>query len=620
MRILSIPNLPRHILAALLLLNSSSLFAQSEADELEEVDRILAELNGPEETPTEETLPADEPEQDPLFVENADEPEELPLTEEPPEAPQAATDSDAIPSIRLEEARGVAGMEMTQATPDDDLISITLDNVRLADVVRIFARSSGANIIIPEGLDELVSANLNDVNWREALEVILADKEYVLVQRRPGIFAISRLDQLAAEPLSTETIDLKFVTVENALPAVQGMIVTSNARVTPLPAANVLIVRETPRQLEEIRNIIRLIDVPRQQVFIEAKFVELNDSARQDLGIDWQVLGEQGMTFGIREMARGYERTNRRSEVDGDGNIITRSRTNSTSTTSTSNNNFVDPVTQSVGTIGLSESGQAEFSAGVRGRNIGSIDGNTGAVDALQTMESEIVRSAIMTASDFSLTLRALQSLNGVSIVSNPKMLVANGQTARIHVGRNEPNVRALPSGDTGTNFIFELDGFIETGVKLEVTPSVSTERNISLSIIPELSRIIERKQFPDGSDFPVTTSRRIETEFALESGNTVAIGGLTEGFDRETTRKVPLLGDLPLIGKYLFRYTRTEKQQEEIIIFVSVQLAEAGGLNNRSGLPDQGELIYSWIDHEDARRAARQNALDEAARNAAGR
>ena len=588
-----------YLLTLLLLFTHADLPVQTPADELAEVDRILAELG--------QDLPPDTPE-----TEDADPLPPLPLTDPEPAVPSEARPepgvdgplqtpeappTDSIPAIRLEEARRVAGMEMTQAAPDDELISITLDNVRLADVVRIFARSSGANIIIPEGLDEPVSANLNDVNWREALEVILADKDYVLVQRRPGIFAISRLDQLAAEPLTTETIDLKFVTVDNALSAVQGMIVNENARVTPLPAANVLIVRETTRQLEEIRNIIRLIDVPRQQVFIEAKFVELNDSARQDLGIDWQVLGEQGLTVGIRDMARGTQRTERRSEVSANVTGSTRNRGGSLDT----EGNFIPADTRD------------QFTRSLTGQNV-----NTPDLNPIMTMERETVRSAIMTASDFALTLRALQSLSGVSIVSNPKMLVANGQTARIHVGRNEPNIRALPSGDTGTNFIFELDGFIETGVKLEVTPSVSTERNISLSIIPELSRIIERKQFPDGSDFPVTTSRRIETEFALESGNTVAIGGLTEGFDRETTRKVPLLGDLPLLGRYLFSYTRTEKQQEEIIIFVSVQIAEAGTLNNRSGLPDEGELIHGWIHNESRRRAARQDALDQVAREAA--
>jgi type IV pilus assembly protein PilQ len=606
MTTLPIQQLPRYLLV-ILLMSSSAAFAQNNNDELDEVDRILAEINGGEQEAVPDAEPGDTPEDDPVAV--VEDEEMIPLEEEADVADVPAMPAtDTIPAIRLEEARGVPGMEMTQAAPDDDLISITLDNVRLADVVRIFARSSGANIIIPEGLDELVSANLNDVNWREALEVILADKEYVLIQRRPGIFAISRLDQLASEPLSTETIDLKFVTVENALPAVEGMIVTSNARVTPLPAANVLIVRETPRQLEEIRNIIALIDVPRQQVFIEAKFVELNDSARQDLGIDWQVLGETGVTLGIREMVRESERTDRRSRLDGQGNV-----TGSGSASTVTSGTGLDPTR-------VSQRDSANFTGSVQGRNISAIDGGAGTITGLQTMESEVIRGAIMTASDFAVTLRALQSLNGVSIVSNPKMLVANGQTARIHVGRNEPNIRALPSGDQGTNFIFELDGFIETGVKLEVTPSVSTARNISLNIIPELSRILERREFQGGTVFPVTASRRIETEFALESGNTVAIGGLTEGFDSEVTRKVPLLGDLPLIGKYLFRYTRTERQQEEIIIFVSVQIAEAGSLDNRSGLPEQGTLINTWLEHDQARRTARQQAIDQAAAEAANR
>lgn len=604
--------------AALLLFSPFALFAQEAADEVQEVDRILAELDASEETPAEGEMT--EATEQPL-AEAAEVVEEEPVVEVEAaveaEPAEAVADSDAIPSIRLEEAQDVPGLEMTQADPDADLISITLDNVLLADVVRIFARSSGANIIIPEGLDEKVSANLNDVDWRQALEVILADKNYVLVQRRPGIFAISRMDQLAEEPLSTETIELQYITVDNALPAVEGMIVTSNARVTPLPAANVLIIRETPRQLEEIRTIVGLIDKPRQQVFIEAKFVELNDEAIQDLGINWQILAD-GYTVGVGDMVRNYTRTDRRNTLDGDGSFANSTQNRNVNSIGTLSDNFVDPVTQALNRTDTSDRTGALGNGLVRGRNIESID-EDGIVSPITVMESEVVRSAVMTAQDFALTLHALQSLNGVRIVSNPKMLVANGQTARIHVGRNEPNIRALPSGDSGTAFVYELDGFIETGVKLEVTPSVSTSRNISVNIIPELSRIIDRKQFAEGgTEFPVTTSRRIETEFALESGNTVAIGGLTEGLDREVVRKVPLLGDLPLIGKYLFRYTQTQKLQEEIIIFVSVKIAQADELDDRSGLPEQGDLIYRWLDNETARKSAQQEAREKAALEAA--
>jgi type II secretory pathway component GspD/PulD (secretin) len=216
-------------------------------------------------------------------------------------------------------------------------------------------------------------------------------------------------------------------------------------------------------------------------------------------------------------------------------------------------------------------------------------------------MEQDVVRSAVLSADDFALTLSALQQLDGVRVVSNPKMLVANGQTANIHVGRNEPNVRAVPQGENANTFAYVLDGFIEIGVKLEVTPIINTSKNITINIVPELSRLLGEKTVGEaGTSFPITQIRRIETEFAVESGKTVAIGGLTQSDENEEVTKVPLLGDIPIIGKYLFSHTSTRMIQDEIIIFVSVDTAHTEKLNDRDGIPNEGSLIHTWLDYQE--------------------
>lgn len=219
-------------------------------------------------------------------------------------------------------------------------------------------------------------------------------------------------------------------------------------------------------------------------------------------------------------------------------------------------------------------------------------------------MTQEVVQSAVLSADDFALTLSALQQLDGVRIVSNPKMLVANGQTANIHVGRNEPNIVALPQGDNATSFAYTLDSanpFIEIGVKLEVTPVINTDKNITINIVPELSRLIGEKSVGTGADvsFPITQIRRIETEFAVESGKTVAIGGLTQSDESEEVNKIPLLGSIPILGKYLFSHTSTRMIQDEIIIFVSVDSAHTEKLNDRDGIPNEGKLIHTWLDYQ---------------------
>jgi len=570
------------------------LFAEEvqEAQDFSEVDRILSELELDEEDPgvlDDEELEALAEEAD-RVAENAEGQITGPTAER--------VDPTTVPAINLEEAMEVDGLDIHGEDVRDGLITLVYREVKLADMVRIFAQTSGANIIIPEGLDELVSGSLNDVYWREALDVILSDKGYVLVERQSGIFTINSKDDTDLEPLTTETIDLQYITAEAALPAIQSMITTTNASVTPVPQTNVLIISETARRMQEIKRVLRLVDRPRRQVFIEAKFVELNDSAIRNLGINWEVL--QNYRIGVSQGPNGlwqYTRTD--SRVSQDAQALVRGSTVGAGILS----DPLNPDDQSQARF----RNQSQFDALVQGQNFEGFDSERGTIETIPTMRQEVVRSAVLSADEFALTLSALQQLDGVRIVSNPKMLVANGQTARIHVGRSEPNIRAIPQGENATTFAYVLDGYIETGVKLEVTPTISTDRNITVAIVPELSSIFGQRTVGEaGTSFPILDVRTIETEFAVESGKTVAIGGLTRGRDNEVERKVPLLGDLPIIGRYLFRHTRTEKVQEEVMIFVSVDSVDSDALDDRRGIPEHGQLIHTWLDHQRMEREAR--------------
>jgi len=576
------------LLTALFVAWSPRLLAQEDT-ETAEVDRILSDLDA-----------ADAPTDDTSAMEAAE--------------GAAATDETNLPAVSLEEAESVEGLQITGAENiNEGLVTISYTEVSLADMVRIFAQTAGANIIIPEGLEQPVSGNLNDVFWRDALEVILEQQGFVLLERQSGIFTITPKDQLEAEPLQSEIIEFQYITAQAAQPAVESLLITSNSSAVALGDTNVLMVKERPAQLLAIKEQVKRIDRPRKQVFIEAKFVELNDTAIETLGINWEVL--QGYTVTASGLTREYERTDSRTTQDAQ--VFTNNRSNSQNTNRTTNQDFLDndpdPTSDTSVANRLSSSGSSD--ALVQGRNFTEVDTATGAITTVPAMTQTVTRKAVLTAEEFALTLSALQQLDGTRIVSNPKMLVANGQTASIHVGRNEPNVVAIPQGENATTFAYVLDGFIEIGVKLEVTPTISTDKNITVNIIPELSRLLGEKIVGEaGTSFPITQIRRINTEFAVASGMTVAIGGLTQGEEREVVRKVPLLGDLPVVGKYLFTHTRTEEIQDEIIIFVSVKaINTTDELNDRDGIPEEGKLIHTWLDirQEEAAEAEKAEEME---------
>jgi type II secretory pathway component GspD/PulD (secretin) len=546
--------------------------------------------------PAEEPLPVipeegepvaleDVPPSEPALFEDAPPSEPAPLEEVPAFEDEEEDDvyvAEGAPTeamaelIELTPEEGMPGLAAPDA-PREGLISVTLDSVPLQDVVRMFARISGANIVSGTNLIGTVTVSLKDVEWQPALRTILDTAGMTLVMKSPGIYSVVSKSEAAAAPVTIDTIQLRFTTVSNVLPVVQRMLVSSNSSVAAFPSANSIIVQETSERLAVIKDVVERIDRPRPQVFIEAKFVELNDEAIKNLGINWQSLA--GYTISARDLVWAYseERNWDSSRVSTWNQLDSRQN--------------IDTLTKTYDIDGILNNSQRSV--------VDTIDVSQDVgLDISDSFTKSVadVRAAVLSAADFEVTLSALKQETGVSVVSNPRVLVASGETAKIHVGRKDPNyvTRQEPGASAGTVItrreLSETLPFVETGVRVDVRPTVNTETNITLKIIPELSRIlaVERE-----GDLPPIITRTITSEFNLESGKTVAIGGLTSSDDREVVNKVPLLGDIPLIGKYLFRHTRTERVQDEVIIFVTVGLASAESLHTSVGIPSGGRLIH---------------------------
>jgi type IV pilus assembly protein PilQ len=457
-----------------------------------------------------------------------------------------------------------------------NLISITLDSVDMADVIRMFTRLSGANIIAsPSNLQGKVTVNLTEVEWKPALQDILEMHSLTLVEKTQGS-GIYTIAPGTPDPLKVKTFYLRYTTVAAVEPVIRPMISPGGA-ISSFASKNAMIVKSTPRNLEEIEQAVLSLDRMRDQVFIEAKFLELDDGAIKDLGINWQSL--EGVSLGVGNMTRSLtdSRTWNKSRSDtlapfdtrGSVDVVNRNlNANNRDTTPSPNRTIVDTIS--------------------RGQDAQSTVSDT-FNQALTDM-----RTAVLGASDFRLILSALNQMSGVTIVSNPKILVANEEPATIHIGERErPFVSSVTPGQQGIAPIvtYNPGEAVDTGVKLMVTPTVNTESNITVRIEPELTRFVRNAVAPNNQTFPIISTKRIKTVFCLESGKTVAIGGLTDTKDTESTRKIPLLGDIPIIGKYFFSHSHKAKSQQETIIFVTVGLATPGAITETTGLPQDTEL-----------------------------
>jgi general secretion pathway protein D len=175
-------------------------------------------------------------------------------------------------------------------------------------------------------------------------------------------------------------------------------------------------------------------------------------------------------------------------------------------------------------------------------------------------------------AGDLTVTLRALQEAGNLNILSRPYILTSNNQTATINVGQDYPFI--TDSTRTDNDSVYNTVEYRKIGITLNVTPSINSDGLVIMDIKPEISNAAaETVTISQDFSAPVFNTRTAESRVAVPHGSTIVIGGLMQDTDTESQEKIPLLGDLPLLGG-LFKRTVTDKAKTELLIFLTPQVA----------------------------------------------
>jgi type IV pilus assembly protein PilQ len=478
-----------------------------------------------------------------------------------PAIPAAAPDAAAAPA-----AAKVAADAATNAVVGSTLggtsqvISLTLDDVPLAEVVRLFTRISGANIIAAtSNLTGQVTANLQDVPWRPAFESILERQNLQLIEKPPasGIFVIEAR-RAGEDPRLSTTIKLNYARVADVTALVAG-ILGKEGTATPFAAGNTIVINASAVKAAEVQRIVETLDRPRTQVAIETKIVQLTEGSSRKLGINWKSLDEyaikstQSATYN-RSASGGPSRSSTTTRYyDQFGNEVP--SLDHYETITTPSGDVSVPIYKSTTTKTFTDSS---------------------AVTSLRGLQ------AVLTPGEFNVVISMLEGSGGTKLVSNPKVVIANEEKALIKMAQDEPNVKITTTRATvqgqADQITTELDNtrpFFTYGITMEVTPRINTASNITVTIKPELSTKVSTKIAPDGNTYPIIEKKTVETVFSLSDGRTAAIGGLIETDDDDQVTKVPLLGDIPFLGEWLFSYKGRVKTQKEVLIFVTVSLVD---------------------------------------------
>jgi type II secretory pathway component GspD/PulD (secretin) len=220
----------------------------------------------------------------------------------------------------------------------------------------------------------------------------------------------------------------------------------------------------------------------------------------------------------------------------------------------------------------------------------------------------------------FDLTIRAWEQNSDIDFLSNPKLIVANEETATIDMTTKEPYIKttrqagaSLPGGGTEPSIITaelsaipgkdqdENVAFFQHGITVKVTPRIEDNGDTTIKIKPVLSKKVRDISMSSDTNFltatiPVIFAKTVDTKFTLADGYTAVIGGLTETDKQEYVDAIPFLSRIPVIGKILFTKKSTKNVQRETIIFVTVTRADVRPVDVKAGLPQNASLVQKQM------------------------
>ncbi len=551
-------------------------------------------------------------------------------TNTPPSGTIAEANADEIDLEELDDSADAAKTpQVKKATAEDatSFVDITCDNATLADILRQFRKVTDANIISDDStnLQRRVSVNLHRVPWLSGLQSILNSRGYRL-EERGNIYFVK--EDKVAEPIVTRSFELKHASAKELTELFNksyGKKDTKGTVVLPIATcfegANVVVVTATEKVIADCESIIKAVDKAVAQIYIEARFLELSSEAMHKLGVQWNQLESWGAS--VHNLKGGFEFTDGKVARYANGEtatMYTPKRFDAAGNDIADGKSALDYVTKNYlapGTIGEAPG------AGLNASSLG--------------WERATGFSGQFSADDFSLALSAFESMGEGKVFSNPKVIVSNGKEAMVDMTTKFPNVKLTSQRNTQSDNAYldmsaeltEIPGekghkemqykdkalfsgscFFEWGITLSVKPRISPDGLISVEIVPTISQLnrdpnsggTETGYYEVASDtsfglFPIIEMKRILSEFTMKDGSTAVIGGLSKTVEEDVDTGIPYLRQIPWIGQKLFGWKSRQKVQKEIIVCVTLGIANPAELPNDIGLPKNAVIGREYVE-----------------------
>ena len=432
-------------------------------------------------------------------------------------------------------------------------LTLNFQDIETRAVLQLLAETSGRNIVVSDTVQGNVTLRLRNVPWDQALDIVMTTKG--LDMRQNGnVIIVAPAEEIAAretadleaqmaiselEPLYSEFQQVNYAKASDLANLISGggggnAMLSERGSIAVDDRTNTLLVQDTAERLQDIRRMVRTLDIPIKQVLIESRIVVVNDDFSRDLG----------MRLGVTAL----------NENGDDGvTVISGSGFGTDTMIDSALDNLADPANGTIFPVQLPTLAN-RYNVNVP---ISSAAGRF----SLAVLESDYL---------VDLELSALEAEGRGEIISTPRVITANQKEARIEQGVEIPYQQSASSGATTIQFKKAV-------LSLIVTPQITPDNNIIMDLLvhkDSVGEIISTGGL--GGTVPSIDTRSVETQVLVADGQTVVLGGIYELERRETTTKVPVLGDIPFLGA-MFRSKNRLDNKAELLIFVTPRILDEG-------------------------------------------
>jgi type IV pilus assembly protein PilQ len=441
------------------------------------------------------------------------------------------------------------GLELTKEYKGERL-TLNFQDIETRAVLQLLADTSGQNMVISDTVRGNVTLRLQNVPWDQALDIVMRTRgldmrqegNVILVAPAAEIAArerellAARKEVMELSPLRTEYLQVNYAKATDLAALIkkgaENSLLSERGSVAIDDRTNTLLLQDTAERLADIRRLVSTLDIPVRQVLIEARIVIVSDDFSRQLGVRF------GSTVAFDH-----------GGSDGGGIVGA--------------NNFVNEsddfilsraTPDSRGTPGFVQGDPSD-------RYMVNLPvANPAGRLALTLLDSDYL---------LDLELSAAQAEGRGEIISSPRVITANQKEASIEQGTEIPYQQSSSSGATTTQFKKAV-------LSLKVTPLITPDNRVILDLIVSKDSVGQLVSSATGGFVPSIDKREITTRVMVNDGQTVVLGGILETERRDADRKVPLLGDVPVLGR-LFKTTTTTDNKDELLIFVTPKILREG-------------------------------------------